>query len=91
MQLNPLSTTYVVTNTEAAKMEWNQEFTNSNKLKFHGFFHGKEKMPINRHFRKTIWSGIRDSNPHGRPLDSKSSASTSSANPGLPFYLIINN
>ena len=31
------------------------------------------------------WSGMRDLNPHGRPLDSKSSASASSAKPGLTY------
>ena len=28
---------------------------------------------------------MRDLNPHGRPLDSKSSASASSANPGIAY------
>ena len=34
-----------------------------------------------------IWSGRRDSNPHGHPLDPKSSASANFATPGLPTYI----
>ncbi len=43
-----------------------------------------DALPLS-HFR--IWCGWRDLNPHGRPLDPKSSASANSA---TPAYIFIN-